>query len=341
MKTWKRTKKQIATALIFSLILSFAAVGGTEGLAKAKPTLNKTKLTLKVGKSAKLKAKNLTKKQKKKLKWSSSNTWVATVSSSGKVKAKNVGKAKITAKTGSKKIKCTVTVKAKSTPSTSSTSNTSNTSNTSSTTPVPTENPKSNVDSVSTDQLAANVTVKMEKYQEGVLLTVTNNNTQWLDLDVNYNLKNSSGVSIETGTVYFGGMKPGASQERSLYLYDIAADVDVNKSEVSKTASYYSHLTYTDQTASVNVSSEKNTTDDVVITTKNNSNVPVSGYYIVYFKDASGNIVSADYNFIDLEANQTDIKTVYAPYVYDDDLNRLINYATYEVKYYAYSYTTA
>jgi hypothetical protein len=54
-----------------------------------------------------LKLKNNTKK----IKWSTSNKKVATVTSKGKVKAKKAGKATITAKVGSKKYTCKVTVK--------------------------------------------------------------------------------------------------------------------------------------------------------------------------------------------------------------------------------------
>lgn len=48
---------------------------------------------------------------KKKVKWSSSKKSVATVSSNGKVTAKKKGKTTITAKIGSKKYKCNITVK--------------------------------------------------------------------------------------------------------------------------------------------------------------------------------------------------------------------------------------
>lgn len=72
--------------------------------------LTKTKLTLKVGTTYILKVKN---KGKKKVKWISSNKKVAIVSSGGKVKAKKKGKAVITAKVGSKKLRCIVTVKRK------------------------------------------------------------------------------------------------------------------------------------------------------------------------------------------------------------------------------------
>lgn len=103
-KSW--IKKAMAVFMAVSLIVSGVAVPGAVQ-AKAKPKLNKKKVTLKVGKAVKLKLKNA----KGKIKWSSSNKSVATVSKKGKVKAKKAGSAKITAKSAGKKYICRVTVK--------------------------------------------------------------------------------------------------------------------------------------------------------------------------------------------------------------------------------------
>ena len=59
--------------------------------------------------------KNVSKKQRKKSKWSTSKKSVATVSKFGKVKAKKAGKATITERLGKKKYRCVVIVKKKST----------------------------------------------------------------------------------------------------------------------------------------------------------------------------------------------------------------------------------
>jgi uncharacterized protein YjdB len=79
-----------------------------------KVKLSKTKATLKKGKSVKLKATVTPSKAYQKVTWKSSNTKVATVSSSGKVTAKKKGTATITctAADGSgKKVTCKITVK--------------------------------------------------------------------------------------------------------------------------------------------------------------------------------------------------------------------------------------
>ena len=85
--------------------------GGSGGSSSAskKAAISKTKLTLVAGRTAKLKITGTSKT----VKWSSSNKKVATVSSKGKVKAVKAGKCTITAKVGSQKLKCKVTVKKK------------------------------------------------------------------------------------------------------------------------------------------------------------------------------------------------------------------------------------
>ena len=95
----------ICLAILMALTLIFPV--NAEAASKVK--LNKTKLTLEVGKTATLKLKGAKVK-----KWSSSNKKVVTVSSKGKVKAKKAGTATIKAKAKNGKIyKCKVTVKKK------------------------------------------------------------------------------------------------------------------------------------------------------------------------------------------------------------------------------------
>lgn len=99
--------------LIMVLMLAVGQVAGMGQMepvcAKAKPALNRIRLTLRVGGRASLKLL----RWKKRVKWSSSKKSVATVSSKGVVRAKGKGTAKITAKAGSKKYVCRVSVTAK------------------------------------------------------------------------------------------------------------------------------------------------------------------------------------------------------------------------------------
>ena len=95
-------------AIVMVIIMAFSVT--TENVFAAKKVkLNKVKATIYVGKTVQLKVNN----NKKKVKWSSSNKKVATVSKRGKLTGKKAGKATITAQIGKKKYKCKIIVKKK------------------------------------------------------------------------------------------------------------------------------------------------------------------------------------------------------------------------------------
>ena len=106
----KRLKKSIVSiVLCLAMVIGNVNIPAEDTLAAKKPKLNKTKLTLSVGKKYKLKVRNY----KGKIVWKSSRKKVATVKKNGVVKARKKGTAKVTArlkKTG-KKLSCKVTVK--------------------------------------------------------------------------------------------------------------------------------------------------------------------------------------------------------------------------------------
>lgn len=86
----------VAKAAIAAMaLLLCVGLGSNMAEAAKKVKISKTKLTLKVGQTKTLTVKNLSKKNKKKLKWSSNNKKVATVSKKGKVKAKRLAKPKL------------------------------------------------------------------------------------------------------------------------------------------------------------------------------------------------------------------------------------------------------
>lgn len=99
-------KKKVLLFLCFALLMgSLLMVNEVQAGKKVK--ISKKKVTLIVGQKKKLKVKNA----RRKVKWSSKNKKVASVSKKGIVKGKRVGKAKIVAKVGKKKYICKVTVK--------------------------------------------------------------------------------------------------------------------------------------------------------------------------------------------------------------------------------------
>ena len=100
-------------AWILALMMVFSIFPATQVNAATKPKLSKTKITMTVGQSKKLKVKGISKKRAKRIKWKSSKKKVVTVTKTGKLKARKAGKATITAKVGKKKLKCKVVVKRK------------------------------------------------------------------------------------------------------------------------------------------------------------------------------------------------------------------------------------
>ena len=105
-------KKMLAT--MFAIVLMLGLIGGicnpSAANAKSKKiSISKKKLTMIVGEKAKLKLKNISKKQAKTVKWTSSKKKVATVKA-GVVTAKKAGKSTITATYKKKKYTCKVTV---------------------------------------------------------------------------------------------------------------------------------------------------------------------------------------------------------------------------------------
>lgn len=111
-KTARKICKQ-TFAWVLALMMIFSVFPATQVNAATKPKLSKTRITMTVGQSKKLKVRGISKKRAKRIKWKSSKKKVVTVTKTGKIKARKAGKATITAKVGKKKLKCKVVVKRK------------------------------------------------------------------------------------------------------------------------------------------------------------------------------------------------------------------------------------
>lgn len=98
----KGFKKLIILFTCLGIFLSFSMIQ-----VYAAPAISSEKVSIYVGKTKQLKVNGTSGR----VKWSTSNTKVATVSSNGLVSGKKAGKAVITAATAGKYLKCTVTVK--------------------------------------------------------------------------------------------------------------------------------------------------------------------------------------------------------------------------------------
>lgn len=113
MQRMKRISAILAVLMLLTVAIPSTAFGlffpetAASVYAAAKPILNTTKATINIGQSVQLKVKNV----KTKVKWSSSNKNVASISAKGKITGKKAGTTIITAKVGKKKLKCKVAVK--------------------------------------------------------------------------------------------------------------------------------------------------------------------------------------------------------------------------------------
>lgn len=99
-----KLKKSIVVMLAFVMTFALTPV---QTDAAQKVRLNKSTLKVYVGNTTKLKLKN----NKKKIKWITTNSSVATVTQKGVVKAKRQGRCRVAAKVASKKYVCKVIVK--------------------------------------------------------------------------------------------------------------------------------------------------------------------------------------------------------------------------------------
>lgn len=107
MKKIKNIKWIIGLAVILVVFsIPFVPATTMKQVKAATIKINTKKKTLKIGKTYQLKITGT----KKKVSWKSSNPAVASVSKTGKVKAKKAGKATITAKVNNKKFTCKITV---------------------------------------------------------------------------------------------------------------------------------------------------------------------------------------------------------------------------------------
>lgn len=100
-------KQVMKTAAVLMAVVLCITCLPADVQAASNIKMNKSKVTLYTGGTTTLKVSGTSRKAS----WSSSKKSVATVSSKGKVTAKKPGKATITAKVGSKKLTCRVTVK--------------------------------------------------------------------------------------------------------------------------------------------------------------------------------------------------------------------------------------
>lgn len=203
---------------------------------------------------------------------------------------------------------------------------------------TPAPNVPSNTNIVSNSTLAANLGVVSQTVKNGyVLFTVTNRNSQMVSYyTINYQLKDSAGNVLETGSVWGHAINAGSIQYQADYVTrEKAALVDIAKSTISITVDQT--LSYKDMTSAVKVT--KGTSADgssIPITFVNNGTSYVGARGVIFFYNAAKQVIAVDTISASLYAGETKYDDVYVPYDYETEDYSRIKYASTEIFYYAY-----
>lgn len=205
-------KKLIAGVLAAALITGGASAAGYVKAA-AKPKLNKTKVSIKKGKTVKLKLKN----NKKKVTWKTSNKKIATVSKKGVVKGIKKGKAVITAsikvtKKKTRKFKCKVTV----TENKKASSNSSNSNSSPTTAKLPNlDKIKIGMSSTQVSSLLGNP-VRKDASPKGFSVWVYINKTYSQYMLINIDGNKVVGMSGMSSDISYGNVLPAGTNRDTL-----------------------------------------------------------------------------------------------------------------------------
>lgn len=307
----KTCKKNMAIVLSFVLAAASIAMPSTESKA-AKMKLNKSSVTVAVGKKVSLKVKGTTKK----VRWTTSKKAIASVSKKGVVTGKKAGKATITAKVGAKKFRCKVTVKK-----------------------------SSKVKNVSTTKLASKCSFTVKKYKKGVLICVKNNNSQTIDeLRAVYTLKTSSGKVIETGRDGFDFLEAGKTRDIVINLeQEQLSVIDTSKTVVKcyvnqeAEGKHYKNINkYISQSMSETFN-EATGVDSFNCKVTNTSSKYVEVSMYLYFYDESGNIVNVcNFNGMSLNPKEKNNQLFDGPCIDNGNNGYTKGYKSYKFVMYAH-----
>lgn len=325
-------KKSSISGVVLGLAL-VTALGSAvmlNSVSSAKMKLNKSKVSINIGKTYKLKIKGT----KKKATWKSSKPYVASVTKKGIVKGWTAGTTKVTAKVGKKKCACKVVVKTVVAPPVAPTL-----------TPVSivtTPAPNSNTTTIANSVLAANISVTTNVMLDGnVLFTVRNNNTVCVNnIQINYQLKNAMGEVLRTSSFSLGVIDTGATTYNTVTVYSDLA-IDTTKTIASVAVSPYSWRQPANSSISVTHTKMAVTSTDpypgISITMVNQSLYKASVDGIVLFYDDAGQIVSAKNLYETIQPSATVFTDAPAPkgdFDYDNDGRKEytnLHYASYSV----------
>lgn len=364
-----KKKKGIAILLSCSMLLAGTMMPAPHASAAKKIKLNKKKLVLKVGDTYKLKLKNC----KKKIKWRSSKKKIATVNSKGKVKAKKAGTTIISAKVKGKRYNCRVKVtkaasskvspKVTATPKkatpTKAPNNQPNTPvspqspatntpagsapvGTSTATPVPTATTVP-APAPTLNPLAKNISTTTQILSQHILLSVTNNNTVWMDtVDISYDYYDVSGENIASGFTSLYYLPPQETQYISIPFEHEFSAIDETLSETTiDVIEADNDGEYLDLQEKVTITAGEIDTLNAYmpITIFNHSAYDANGSYAVLFYDTEHNLIDAVCNTYTANSKTSYDEIINLPYRMDDETGEMEILSTeYDIVYFAHSF---
>lgn len=289
-----KSKKKLFIVSLFALCCFMINISVVSNAMTVK--LNKTKATITQGKTLKLSVSGT----KSTVKWTSSNKSVATVSSSGTVKAKSKGTATITSKVYNKKLKCKITVKGK--------------------------------------KSYKNVEYELQDTGNGVVAIIKNKNKYPVSVEVKLVYLKSSGKMIDTdsddiyclepsGTCALFFQSPHDSSYRSVNYANFKITLNVEKSSYNKYAA-----------SKISIKANRGS-DNITIRAKNNSKYNLDTIKIsIVFYDKNKNAIGYDYHYAECENKGTSDYLSFS-YPYDDNYDTIypVSYKIYVNHAYKYN----
>lgn len=291
----KNIKKLLSIMVVALLVVTAIPIQ-----AEAAVKISKTKQTLYVGQSITLKVTGT----KKKVKWSSTNKKVATVTQKGKIKAKQAGVATIKATVTKKVLKCKITVKKKEqntptgTPKPSSTLKPEETPSQSQT-PSPAPEITPTPEPTPTSEPQENLKEKVEILAEYTLpdsigwftrhfIIVKNNSKTTVDISTSSIAYAKDGSMVSVADSSFEALGAGCT---SVFYeaFETSAEIDHYSTEMNVTSSEYYNSVIQDLSYTQN-----NIEDGVIFQVKNDGKSPaefVEGYALFFL---NGKLVEYD-----------------------------------------------
>ena len=292
-----RKTKRVLIAVGMVLVITISVVPlqnatGTQSTVQAATIkLNKSAISLDIGKTQKLKVSGT----KAKVKWSSTDTSVVKVNNGGTVTAVSSGNATVKAKVGKKTLSCKVTVK----------------------------------NGFSVSEATKNISVTLQDTEKGVVAILKNNNDVMVDIDAKL-VYLSDGRMIDTASDYTRALEKGKECALFFiapmdgdYGYVSYDDYKINLS-VSKASYEKSEI------SGVGVESNRGA-DNITAKISNNSDMNYEFVKVaVVFYDAGNNAIGYDYTYADcLKSGSIDYISFDYPYNSDYETIRPSSYKIY------------